>query len=61
MASTDRAALLALIRSTGGAKWGNKDNWGTDADLSRWYGVRVNHQGRVVQLDLSLNNLEGMQ
>ena len=59
MASTDREALIALFRSTGGAGWTNRDNWDTDAELAKWYGVKVNEQGRVVELDLRLNNLQG--
>ncbi|CAM9975761.1 unnamed protein product, partial [Scytosiphon promiscuus] len=34
--SADRAALLALFRSTCGPAWWGKQNWGTDAELSRW-------------------------
>ncbi|CAN0182444.1 unnamed protein product, partial [Ectocarpus fasciculatus] len=59
MASTDRAALLALFRSTRGSGWKNSNNWNTDAPLSRWYGVRVDDEGRVVKLLLNDNNLQG--
>ncbi|CAM9231843.1 unnamed protein product, partial [Ectocarpus sp. 8 AP-2014] len=48
MSSTDREALIALFRSTGGAGWVRRDNWGTDDVLATWYGVKVNDQGRVV-------------
>ncbi|CAM9549434.1 unnamed protein product [Ectocarpus sp. 12 AP-2014] len=56
MSSEDRAALVALFRSTGGTHWKRKKNWGTDADLSKWYGVYVIN-GRVVKLNLRYNNL----
>ena len=56
----DRAALVALFRSTGGARWKYNNNWDTDADLSQWRGVQVNVDGRVVKLRLSSNNLEGI-
>eukprot|EP00752_Nemacystus_decipiens_P001249 g1247.t2 len=56
---TDRAALSALFRSTGGAEWRRKDNWDTGADLSRWFGVKVDAQGRVVRLALVGNFLRG--
>jgi len=56
---TDRDILLVLYRSTGGANWKKRTNWGTDAHLRAWYGVGVNDQGRVVKLDLGQNNLEG--
>lgn len=60
MTSTDGEALLVMFRSTGGANWTRKDYWGTDADLSRWQGVKVNGQGRVVGLSLMSNNLQGI-
>ena len=60
MSSGDRAALVALFRSTGGPHWRGKRNWDTDADLSRWSGVTVNDDGRVVKLDLYDNNLKGI-
>ena len=59
MASTDRAALLALFRSTHGSGWKNSNNWNTTAPLSEWYGVYVDHEGRVVKLWLPDNNLQG--
>lgn len=60
MASTDRDALVALFRSTGGSSWKKKDNWNTGAELLRWHGVKVNNQGRVVGITLYSNNLRGM-
>ncbi|CAN0427000.1 unnamed protein product, partial [Ectocarpus fasciculatus] len=59
MASTDRAALLALFRSTRGSGWKKSNNWNTDAPLWRWHGVRVDGEGRVVKLLLNDNNLQG--
>ncbi|CAN0362368.1 unnamed protein product [Ectocarpus sp. 6 AP-2014] len=59
MSSTDREALIALFRSTGGAGWIRRDNWDTDAVLGTWDGVKVNDQGRVVVLSLMQNNLQG--
>lgn len=57
--AADREVLLALYRSTGGADWKNKRKWNTNAPLSKWNGVTVNDQGRVVELDLHDNNLRG--
>ena len=37
----ERAALLALYRSTGGAAWHAAHQWGSDAPVARWYKVRV--------------------
>ncbi|CAN0058079.1 unnamed protein product [Ectocarpus sp. 6 AP-2014] len=60
MESEDRAALVALFRSAGGSRWHRNKNWDTGADLSQWYGVHVKPDGRVVELWLSSNNLEGI-
>ena len=54
-----RNALAALYEATSGSAWRNRDNWLTDAPLGRWYGVEVDHSGRVIGLDLSRNGLNG--
>ena len=56
---SDRDALMALYRSTGGPGWSRRDNWGTNAPLQDWWGVIVDGGGRVVALDLEDNNLTG--
>ena len=58
-ASADRQALVAFFEAAGGENWSRNDNWLTDAPLKDWYGVRVNRAGRVVSLDLAINNLRG--
>lgn len=60
MAQKDRNALVALYSATGGAQWYRNRNWNTYADLSQWYGVKVNEQGRVVALSLGTNGLKGI-
>lgn len=55
----ERAALAALFRATDGVNWKRNDNWNTDGELSRWYGVEVNDQGSVMKLLLSGNDLKG--
>ncbi|CBJ31628.1 Putative Leucine Rich Repeat Protein [Ectocarpus siliculosus] len=55
----DRAALVALFRSTDGANWSTNSNWNTDAGVATWKGVKVNHAGRVVGLFLPDNDLHG--
>ena len=57
--ATDRAALVALYNSTGGASWTHNDNWGSTEPLSTWYQVHVDGDGRVFALGLGLNNLVG--
>ncbi|CAM9664047.1 unnamed protein product [Ectocarpus sp. 4 AP-2014] len=59
MAPTDRAALVALYNATDGANWSNRTNWNTDAPLGQCYGVKVNDQGRVEELELTGNILKG--
>ncbi|CAM9985878.1 unnamed protein product [Ectocarpus sp. 12 AP-2014] len=59
MAHTDRDALVSLYNATGGANWKQKANWDTGADLSQWCGIKVDDQGRVVELNLFWNNLQG--
>eukprot|EP00752_Nemacystus_decipiens_P016125 g14419.t2 len=59
MAQTDREALVVLFNATDGLNWKENANWDTHADLSKWYGVQANDQGRVVVLALFSNNLQG--
>ncbi|CAM9343840.1 unnamed protein product, partial [Ectocarpus sp. 4 AP-2014] len=56
MCQTDRDVLIALCNATGGGDWKARKNWNTDADLSQWHGVKVNNEGRVVELDVCSNN-----
>ena len=58
-AARDRAILEAFYEATGGSSWTNNDGWLTDARLDTWYGVRTDREGRVVELELIANNLEG--
>ena len=57
--STDRDALMAFYRSTGGSGWSKSDGWGTDARLGDWWGVEVDGRRRVVSLSLVANDLTG--
>ena len=59
MASTDLDALVALFRSTGGARWCERDDGDTAAELANWSGVDLNDDGRVVQLFQNENGLKG--
>ncbi len=56
----DREALVALYDAAG-ARWTNKDKWGSDEPISEWQGVTVaaesdpnrpGRTGRVIKLDL---------
>ena len=53
-----REALLALYEAAGGENWTRRDNWGTNTEISTWYGVTV-EDNEVTGIDLSANNLSG--
>ena len=55
--ATDRAALMALYDSTGGASWTDKTNWDSAEPLNTWFGVTLLGNGRVTELSLPGNNL----
>ena len=58
-ALSDREILRALYEATGGPDWTNRENWLTDAPLGDWHGVRVDGQGRVIEISLLANDLRG--
>ena len=53
------AALQALYNSTDGANWTNNDNWLSDAPLSDWHGIETDDEGRVTEIYLIGNGLDG--
>ena len=57
--SSDRAALVALYNSTGGASWRFSGNWLSNLPVGLWYGVETNSDNRVVGLYLEDNRLTG--
>ena len=57
---TDRAALVALYESTGGAGWREIENWLSEKPIGDWYGVMTDGSGRVSDLSLGDNGLTGM-
>ena len=50
-AASDRAALEAIYRATGGDNWTDNTNWLSNAPVEDWYGVEVT-DGRVTRLRL---------
>ena len=56
----DRAALVALYNATDGANWTNNANWLGGSPLDQWHGVTVDDNGRVIELSLSSNLLNGV-
>ena len=55
----DRAALEDLYHATNGASWKRRTNWLSNASLGTWAGITVNNAGRVIELNLSFNQLSG--
>ena len=58
-ATADRDVLVALHEATGGVDWDRRRNWLSDLSLNTWYGVKVNDDGYVTEVDLRYNNLTG--
>ena len=52
-------ALFALFNSTNGPDWNDRTNWNSDAPLDEWYGITLNEDGRITELNLASNNLSG--
>ena len=58
-AATDREALVALYNMADGANWRANTNWLSSAPIGQWQGVETDSDGRVVEVSLWLNKLEG--
>ena len=58
-APQDLGPLIALYNSTNGPNWRDNDNWLTDRPLYDWFGLKVNIDGRVTEIDLGGNWLDG--
>ena len=56
---TEREALVALYNATVGPNWEGNNNWLSDVPISEWEGVTTDDNGRVTQLNLSVNELSG--
>ena len=58
--SSDKDVLVALYNETDGDNWASSKNWLSESPLGKWYGVTVDEDGRVTELNLRNNNLHGM-
>ena len=56
---TDKDALIALYESTDGDNWVSNQNWLSNDPIGTWYGVITDENDRVIDLDLSENELNG--
>jgi len=59
LVTADHVVLRAFYEATGGEGWNNDDNWLTGRPLNTWHGVGVDAEGRVTDLRLDFNGLEG--
>ena len=55
----DRAVLVELYNATGGPNWADNTNWNSDRPIGEWYGVITDGTGRVKDLHLFDNQLNG--
>ncbi|OUN81151.1 hypothetical protein [Bacteroides sp. An51A] len=56
---SERDILIEFYNSTGGDNWTNNENWCSDKPLDTWYGIRLDHEGKVQNISLLNNNLTG--
>ena len=57
---TDRDVLVAFYENAAGEQWTIRSNWVSIHHLRYWYGVTVNEEGRVTEINLPNNNLRGL-
>ena len=57
--SGDRDALAAFYNATDGPNWAKNENWLSDSPLESWYGVETDDGGRVTEVRLGENRLNG--
>ena len=53
-----RPVLMEFYQALGGEQWKYNENWGTDAPLDDWSGLRL-EDGKLVALEMHYNNLKG--
>ena len=58
LCSADRGALLGLHDALDGSNW-TDSNWGNDADIRTWRGVKLDSDVRVTELRLGSSGLSG--
>ena len=56
---SERISLIALYQATNGASWTKSSGWLSDAPIGEWYGITTDVDGRVTELGLNGNSLEG--
>ena len=56
---SDRAALIAFYNSMDGPNWNNNTNWLSDKPIGDWHGITTDYRGRVIEMSLHYNGLNG--
>jgi len=54
-----RTTLMELYEATDGSNWKCQYNWGTDAPLNTWEGLTFNEAGKLTEIHLYNNNMNG--
>eukprot|EP00935_MAST-01C_sp_MAST-1C-sp1_P000768 g768.t1 len=56
--TSEEEVMISFFMGSLGPQWKNKENWCNDeVPLEDWFGVGVNHDGKVTSLDLSRNGV----
>ncbi len=55
----ERTALTVLYDATGGEDWKTSDGWLSNGPLDQWQRVATDESGRITDLDLAANQLNG--
>ena len=55
----ERTALTVLCDATGGEDWKTRDGWLSNGPLDQWQRVATDESGRITDLDLAANQLNG--
>jgi hypothetical protein len=55
----ERSALMSIYDMCFGDQWTRADNWGSTLEVRFWYGIGVNVEGYVFEINLPNNNLTG--
>ncbi|MCY3555860.1 MAG: Ig-like domain-containing protein [Gemmatimonadetes bacterium] len=55
----DLDALTAFYNATNGPHWDNKNNWLSHSPVETWFGLVTNEEGRVTEINMFANDLEG--
>ena len=56
ISNSEKSILISLYNATNGSNWSTK--WDLNQPVSKWFGVKVEND-KVIELDLSNNNLKG--